>query len=333
MPHQIEMYGQNAAFASARLDAWHRLGVVTDSAMNAREALEAAHLADWNVRKEALQVSLGNGGLPLDVDSAFATVRTNPWNKKPEVLGTVGKLYRPIQNEEHCELLDTLVDESGAHFETAGSLRGGREVFITMKLPEHMSVGGIDDLDMYIAALNSHDGSGSFRFLVTPVRIVCANTQSMAIDAARSTFSIRHTSSAQGRIEQARQALDLTFKYQEGFQKEAEHMINQQMSDAQFNAMIRQLFNEPAPEATSAAHRRYSDLLDRLNWLFWEAETNDAIRGTCWAGYQAVVEYIDHYKPSKGNQWFDDAASARAQSSLSSAAASLKQKAYKFAGA
>lgn len=333
MAHQIEMYGQNAAFASARLDAWHRLGIVTDSAMNAREALEAANLANWNVRKEALQVACEDGGRPLDVDSAFATVRTSPWTQKPEVLGTIGKLYRPIQNEEHCELLDTLVDESGAHFETAGSLRGGREVFLTMKLPEHLRVGGVDDLDMYIAALNSHDGSGSFRFLVTPVRIVCANTQSMAISAARSTFSVRHTSNAEGRIEHARQALDLTFKYQDGFQQEADRMINQQMNDEQFNKMIRQLFNEPAPDAPSSAHHRYNDLLDRLNWLFWEAETNVAIRGTSWAGYQAVVEYIDHYKPSKANQWFSDVALARAQSSLSSAATSLKQKAYELAAA
>ena len=27
------------------------------------------------------------------------------------------------QNEQHCELLNLLVDEAGAHFETAGSLR------------------------------------------------------------------------------------------------------------------------------------------------------------------------------------------------------------------
>jgi len=30
----------------------------------------------------------------------------------------------PIQNEEHTELLNQLLDQSGTHFKTAGSLRG-----------------------------------------------------------------------------------------------------------------------------------------------------------------------------------------------------------------
>ena len=47
----------------------------------------------------------------------------------------------------------TLVDESGAHFDTAGSLRGGREVFVTMRMPNHMTVGGVDRVDHNIAAL------------------------------------------------------------------------------------------------------------------------------------------------------------------------------------
>jgi hypothetical protein len=48
------------------------------------------------------------------------------------VLGVVGRGYTPIQNEEHADLLD----ESGAHFETAGSIKGGRHVLLTMKLPD-----------------------------------------------------------------------------------------------------------------------------------------------------------------------------------------------------
>ena len=35
-------------------------------------------------------------------------------------------------------MLDTITDESGAHFETAGALFGGRQVFVTMKLPKTM---------------------------------------------------------------------------------------------------------------------------------------------------------------------------------------------------
>ena len=66
----------------------------------------------------------------------------------PGFLGVVGEDYQVVQNEQVADMLDKLVDESGAHFETAGSLRGGRSVFVTMKLPESMKVAGVDDLDV-----------------------------------------------------------------------------------------------------------------------------------------------------------------------------------------
>jgi hypothetical protein len=138
--------------------------------MTAREALDAAHLAGWNVRKMALQVPqqpvIGDDGVttppPLAVPDFYATVRTNPINGGLDVLGVVGSKYEPVQNEASCDLLDAITDESGAHFETAGALRGGRETFVTMKLPNPMVFDGIDGskdrTDFYLAALNSHDG-------------------------------------------------------------------------------------------------------------------------------------------------------------------------------
>jgi len=184
--------------------------------MTARDALDAAHLSNWNVRKMALQVTqkptLTKDGVttpsPLAVPDYYATVRTNPVNGGLDVLGVVGSKYEPVQNEASCELLDAITDESGAHFETAGALRGGRETFITMKLPNTMVFDGSQDrTEFYLAALNSHDGSSAWRGLITPVRIVCANTQSAAIGSAKawttkpasSRWSRRSSASRAGR--------------------------------------------------------------------------------------------------------------------------------------
>src|SRR4029434_839028 len=107
---------------------------------------------------------------------------------QPDVLGVVGSGYTVVQNEEHCELLNLLVDEAGAHFETAGSLRGGRETFVTMKLPQQIilpGTNGFDAVELSLAAMSSHDGSAAWRVIVTPVRIVCANTQRMALRSAK----------------------------------------------------------------------------------------------------------------------------------------------------
>ena len=328
MAHELERFTDgSASFVSAREHAWHRLGTVLPDGFDAAQAMTAARLGGWNVRKQDLQtVVLGADGVEtVPVPGKFATVRTHPQTGRPDVLGVVGADYTVIQNEQHCDLLDALVDESGAHFETAGSLKGGRSVFVTMKLPTTMQIGGVDPVDLYLAACNSHDGTSAFRLLVTPVRVVCANTQAAAIRRAKACFSIQHTSGASGRVAEARQALGLTFRYVEAFQAEAEKMIQETMTRAQFLDTIAQLWpSEPNPSpraATNDRKRRYE-----LVSLFTKADTSAAIRGTRWAGYQAITEYADHYAPVAQGR---DAADVRAERTVSSGTvAALKTRAF-----
>jgi len=198
MGHEIERHGSEAAAIFARVDAWHRLGTtVAGEAFTAEEAMELGHLGGWGVRKVALTAhELTDTGVTSVPAPGFATVRTNPFTGAAEALGVVGAGYVPLQNEEHAEFLNLLADASGAVFDTAGSLRGGRQVFVTMRLPEGMLVGGQDRVEVNIVALNSHDGSSSFRVLVSPVRVVCANTQTAALGNHLSSWSIRHTRDA-----------------------------------------------------------------------------------------------------------------------------------------
>lgn len=336
MAHQLETWADgSASFASARLHAWHRLGTVLPDRFDAAQAMNHAKLGGWRVRKEALQTTVltADGVSTLDVPEQFATVRTNPVTGRPDVLGVVGRGYTPIQNEEHAALLDALVDESGAHFETAGSLRGGRQVFLTMKLPTTMQIGGVDPVDLYLVACNSHDGTSAFRLLVSPIRVVCANTQAIAIRRAQSSFSIRHTSGASGQIEQARQALGLTFKYAETFQAQADAMIAQAMTDRQFRELIDAVWHVddkantsakagPSKRSQTIAANRRAVLVD----LWRSSPTAEAIRGTAWGAYQAITEYTDHFAPIGEKR---NPGAARAERAITSAnVAAVKTRAF-----
>jgi hypothetical protein len=107
MAHELDITDGQVSFANSRSDAWHRLGQSVGHTMTAREALQAAHLAGWNVRKMPLQVPqqpvIGADGVttpaPLAVPDFYATVRTNPINGALDVLGVVGSKYEPVQNE------------------------------------------------------------------------------------------------------------------------------------------------------------------------------------------------------------------------------------------
>jgi phage/plasmid-like protein (TIGR03299 family) len=326
MSHDLEQYGNETAFVSAREDPWHRLGTVLTDTFTAEVAMQEAKLANWDVRKVPIYASdiLDE---QIAIPSKFATVRTSPFTGKAEVLGVVGSKYLPIQNEDHSELLNALVDESGAHFETAGSMNGGRQTFITMKLPNTISVGGIDTVETYIAGLNSHDGSKAFQFLVTPIRIVCANTQAMALRKARSRFSVRHTKNGtKSIIGQARDTLGMTFNYLAEFEVEAEKLIQESLSLSAFEEIVSRLYPIMDSESELVASRIKMER-NILVGLFENSDTIKEIRGTRWAGYQAVTEYLDHFKTVQGKT-AEQMSLTRALQNVSGNNDEIKQNAY-----
>ncbi|MEV6421823.1 DUF932 domain-containing protein [Streptomyces sp. NPDC051662] len=333
MSHGLEVHVDGtASFVSANgVDAWHRLGTVTQGALTAEEALEKSYLSGWNVRKiggvNAVEIT-EHGVTRIDSPDDFFTVRDNPKTGAVERLGTVGSKYEPVQNEAHTEMLNLLVDESGANFETAGSLHGGKNVFVTMKLPMGVQVGGFDRHDLYLAGLNSHDGSSAFRLLLSPTRVVCANTASMARRDAQASYSIRHTVGAKGKIAEARKALDIVFAYVESFEREAEKLINESMTLGEFEKVVEQIWPMDEPNPGKRKVNNHRARMGTLRNLFENAETQAAIRGTRWAGYNAITEYLDHHAPAGKNPV--KAAEIRATRTLttSSDATKDKQKAF-----
>jgi phage/plasmid-like protein (TIGR03299 family) len=295
MAHEIEQFDDgSAAFFSARTDAWHRLGTVTAGCLTAAEVMEVAYLGGWDVRKERLRTVESNARVP----ARYATTRAHPKSGVREVLGLVGDKYQVVQNEQACQLLDLIVGETGAHFETAGSLRGGREVFVTMKLPETMNVAGVDPVELYLAMCTSHDASRLGRVLVSPVRIVCANTQAAAFADNRGVYTFRHTGDITAKLADVRQALGMVPAYLDRFQEAAEKMAGTGLEWEQLQALARQLW----PLAEDAAEPAYLRQLARdrdLKALFEQAPTQEAIRGTAWAGYQAITEWLDHSQPAR----------------------------------
>lgn len=300
MAHMLDTTNGQTSFVSAREDAWHQLGQVLPDSFTAEEAMEHGLLGGWNVRKTPVVAALETGEM-LAMPGRYAVVRDNPVTKDPEVIGNVGELYHIIQNEEHAGLLNALVEESGAHFETAGSLDGGKRVFITMKLQGHINVGGVDPVENYIAAINSHDGSTAFTLMVTPVRIVCQNTLNVAFSKAKSTYRVRHSSGASKALHQeARKALDLTFNYLEGFQEEAERLINTTMTQMQFDELLVRNFGAPSGSAPGTITRA-ENKIDEISSLFTHAYTQEGIRNTAWAGFNALTEWSDHFHPTRGS--------------------------------
>lgn len=300
MGHNLDITDGVASFASARQDAWHQLGVTLPDGMTAEKALKESHLTDWNLRKLPLTVKT-ESGLEIPATGRFAVVRDNPIKRgQVDFIGDVGKAYKIWQNEELTGLLEALVDESGADFETAGALDFGRRVFITMKVPAHIKIGGVDPIDMYLAIVTSHDGSMSHTVMVTPIRIECQNTLNCAFQNHTHMFRVRHTRGSHDiMLAQARETLDMSFSFMDAFQEEAEQMINTTLTQQRFEMIIQKEFGV-GEDAAQSTQTRTEKKLDKMAELFADAATQEGVRNTAWAGFNALTEWYDHFSPTRG---------------------------------
>lgn len=275
MPAEVE------SMFSAREVPWHGLGEIVEGALTARDALKMAGL-DWEVELRPLRAYMGHDARPqyVTVEDRLGVVR----DSDQKVLGIVGTNYVPFQNGQAFEFFDNIVDSGEAKYETAGSLRGGKWVWLTAKIPEHINVGGIDPHEMYLLLSTSHDGSRAITAAVTPVRVVCANTANMALRGAVRKWSIRHIATAEQRFAEARDSLGMTFAYMEKFQAQAEELLVQPFTDHEFERLVETLIpDKPRKESVTEA----------LRFAFNESPTLENVRGTKWAAFNAVSEYFD----------------------------------------
>lgn len=182
---------------SVRETPWHGLGRIIMDAPASREALELASL-DWQV--ESRNIYSGTGAM-------IPGYRANVRSTDDAVLGVVSDRYRIVQNEEAFQFTDDLLGE-GVTYETAGSLQGGKKVWMLARLPRKYLIAG-DQVEPYLVIFNSHDGSSGVKVAMTPIRVVCQNTLNLALNTAKRSWTARHTENVLLRVQDARETLQL----------------------------------------------------------------------------------------------------------------------------
>ena len=303
MAHELETQNGVASFASFREPAWHGLGTVFTEEKNTAEMLATANLNDWNVR--LVDVEIPN---TLTSDKSYQyVVRTNPTDKsQTDVLGVVGERYHVLQNEELFSFGDNILD-GGGRWETAGSIRGGRVVFGSLALERETVLdpsGVADKVKTYLLINTSHDGSIAIQASITPVRVVCANTLNLALgskrgkNAIKQSFKIRHTQTANGKVQIARETLGLANKYMDEFDRLAKAMIEKEITAQQFNDIILLAYPKPDKDSKGAV-KKWENKIDVINDIY-TGQFNGMIAGTAWGALNALTERLDWHRSARG---------------------------------
>ena len=303
MAHELETQNGVASFASLREPAWHGLGTVFTEEKTTSEMLVAANLNNWNVRLEDMPIP---SHLSSDKEYQYV-VRTNPTDKtQTDILGVVGERYHVLQNEDLFSFGDNILD-GGGRWETAGSLKGGRQVFGSLALERETVIdpnGVADVVKTYLLINTSHDGSIAIQASITPVRVVCANTLNVALnrtkkkDGVKQSFKIRHTQTANGKVAIARQTLGLANAYMDEFDKMAHAMIAKEISAKDFNDIILAAYPKPDKD-TKGAVKKWENKVDVINDIY-TGEYNGMIAGNAWGAFNALTERLDWYRSARG---------------------------------
>lgn len=260
------------------------------STSNAAVAMKLADL-DWHVT--TVTTLADTVPMPLPVPRSYTTVRNDP-NGKQTPLSTVGNTYHPLQNNTVFELLQQIVDDSGATFTAAGHTHGGRRTFVKMALPEGLKIGGLDPVETSLVAFNSHDGSGMLTIVPTAIRLFCTN-QFPALKNSEVKFKARHTTGALNvGLDQIRTSLDLMFTSLDEFSQAAEVLVNTPFSTTDFDRLMVEL--EPRANRNAPASLQLKSAITRADAMratFLHAPNLDNVRGTAWSALQAVIEVMD----------------------------------------
>ncbi len=268
---------------------WHKLGTKLEHPATAREAIQAAGL-DYKVQLKPLLTTINRKR--VEVTGSFATVRMD----NGTILGVVGNRYEPIQNKDAFTFFDAIVGDDEAMYHTAGVLGQGERIWILAKLPGYIRVNKEDIVSKYLLLTNSHDGSSLARAKLTPIRVVCNNTLSVALQGSEQEIGIRHTVNAKVRLEEAHKLLGLTNHLYEQLDTIFKKMALTKVTDKQLLDYVQTLIPSN-PEAQYQT--RNENIRDAILELHEVGQGAELSKGTVWGAYNAVTEYTDHVQNSK----------------------------------
>lgn len=230
-------------------------------------------------------------------------------------LGVVSSGFELISHAEMGQIMEVFLDQPNVKFDTAGSVREGRQVYATVLLDEPYAISG--DVDgfgdpvltlPYFALLNSHDGTGACKGLFTQVRVVCANTvQAASADGDRhgAQFALRHTSGVKERIDEARNIVAAARIEAARWKKIAEQLVAVSVTDEQQLQFLNEFIPEP-PAGIVSDRVRANIATDRERFMLVlnESATNAAMSHTGLGLVNAAVEYLDHVRGFRNRETY-----------------------------
>lgn len=270
---------------SVREKPWHGMGTIISEAPTSADAIRLAGL-DWEVE-----------GKPVFTDSGMLipNYKANIRSSDNSVLGIVTDRYQVVQNREAFEFTDSLISEGNVKYETAGSLSGGKRIWMLARMPETKILD--DEVEPYICFTNSHDGFGAIKVCMTPVRVVCQNTLNLALERTKRCWSTKHVGDINSKLEEAKYTLGMANSYMDSLKEEADRLAHTKMD----NDEIAKILSEMFPVTEDMTDRRKQNIENAKESFYTCYYMPDIAKfmGTQYGFINAMADFTQHIAPAR----------------------------------
>lgn len=288
---------------------WHRQGLVLpdDTVLTPASAYTLGGL-DYKIVKSTMIDSQTYEPIPgrfLLKREVTDALHDTMIGTKPQI---VSDRYEIIQNREIVDL----VDELGLPVTTAGTMFNSSMAWMLLDLGESVAFAGTEEATNRFLLVATHHGTGNFVVYVVTVRVVCQNTYDFATKTGDMRWSIRHSSSAQDRLIEARQGLERAYRAIDDMDRDIMELLDRPFRESQWDLLVDAIQPSVAPregekrngewgvintKAVNAAAetRRQLDLI-------WMNDNGTIPRKSAFHAIQAVNEYEQHYHGHRKNR-------------------------------
>ncbi len=292
------MENRNINYAE-RQPVWNGLGTDVSDCSSVDEVLAQSGL-DFRVHQSNV---VTDERFPVPLPGFRANIRDDG-----TPLGIVSTRYRVVQNTEAFSFLDELADE-GMKFERAGGLQNGRKVFVLARMPDRYLIAG-ESVAPYIVFINSHDGSGSVKVLMTPVRMICLNMLNLAVRNAARTWSAVHSGDFLSKLADAKNTLTYARQYMRGLGETVDQLKCKVIPDAVVFDTVNKLIpvdNRMSKVQMKNAVRQREDILER----YFHAPDLVPMNRTAYRFINAVSDHATHADPIRRRENYREALFSR----------------------
>lgn len=281
---------------SVRETPWHGLGTAVSEAPTSADAIKLAEL-DWEVHSKPIYDMFGQ-----QINGFVANTR----DRDNSILGIVSDKYQIVQNAEAFEFTDTLLENGDIRYETAGSLRKGKQIWLLAKMPQQQILD--DAVEPYICFTNTHDGTGAIRVCLTPIRVVCQNTLNLALRKAKRSWSTKHMGVMASKLNEAKLTLGMADKYMHELNNSAEQLVERKLYEEELNQIINELF---PIDTEKDSVRKVNNMMQLRNEFYrcYEMPDIKQFQNTAWGAVNAMSDMVGHMTPArktatyKENRW------------------------------